>query len=70
MRGQKVKTFGKGIKFPKTLSKTLFIVEQWKPFSLHIWHMAYGIFITSTVIMIIINRYYTIFKTWRQIAGV
>ena len=58
MRGQKVKIFGKGLKLAKTLSKTLFTVEQWKPFS-HI----YGIFIFSTMIMIMINRYYTIFKT-------
>ena len=51
MRGQKVKIFGKGLKFPKTFSKTLFTVEQWKPF-LHI----YDIFITSSMIMIMINR--------------
>ena len=38
MRGQKFKIFGKGLKFPKTLSKTLFTVEKWKPF-LHIWHI-------------------------------
>ena len=38
MRGQKVKISGKGLKFSKTLAKTLFTVEQWKPF-LHIWHI-------------------------------